>query len=62
MKVVPRLILGMEFSTNADRDAWVAKFQGAWTNLKATMPTPTKVVISSDEYFVAERNADVPLT
>lgn len=62
MKVVPRLVLGMEFATNADRDAWVTKFQNAWATLKTSMPTPTKVVISSDEYIVPERNADVALS
>jgi len=59
MKVVPRLILGMEFSSAADRDTWVTKFQSAWATLKTSMPVPTKVVVSSDEYIVQERNPDI---
>jgi len=61
MKVVPRLILGMEFSSSADRDAWVIKLQSVWTTLKATMPIPTKVIMTPDEYIVQERLPDIIL-
>ena len=62
MKVVPRLILGMEFATTADRDAWVTKLKNAYATLKGGMATPTKVVISADEYIVPERNPDEVIT
>lgn len=62
MKVIPRLILGMEFSTNADRDAWVTKLKNAYATIKSGMATPTKVVISADEYILQERNPDEVIT
>lgn len=62
MKVVPRLILGMEFATNADRDAWKTKIKNGYSNLKTGMPTPTRVVFTCDEYIVQEREPDDIIT
>lgn len=62
MKVISRLILGMEFVTNADRDAWVTKLKNGYATLKSGMPTPTRVVISADEYEIPERLPDQEIT
>lgn len=62
MKVVPRLILGMEFDTNADRDAWVTKLKNSYPTVKLGMPVPIRVVISADEYIMQERNPDEVIT